>query len=136
MKNPYKCTENTWTIGHGSTVIYTRSLPPKHVTPDTAPMNKAEARWNLIIYLDKAMGIAKLFIRNFDDLSEVRQYALAMMAYQLGIGLHGFKNTRYLIESGAFKQAADEMLDSAWFTQTPERARKMAYIFQKGQWPE
>ena len=132
--HPYRCTADTWTIGYGSINIYVRGVPPKAVTAETFPITKFEARANLLVYMDKAFDIAKLFVKNFDEINSARQSALVMMAYQLGYRLHQFKNTKYFIERSAWPQAADEMLDSKWKKQTPKRAREMAHMIQTGAW--
>jgi GH24 family phage-related lysozyme (muramidase) len=133
--HPYKDTMGVWTIGHGSTRLYTRGLKSYPVSKDTAEMPRWEARRNLIIYVDTAITIAREFVKNFDMIGEVRQCALTMMAYQMGYGLHEFNNTRFFIESGAHGAAADEMLDSLWATkQSPERAKRTALIYKNNEW--
>lgn len=49
------------------------------------------------------------------------------MAFQLGLpNLSGFKNFKQALENKDYNKAADEMLDSKWATQTPERANRLA----------
>lgn len=51
------------------------------------------------------------------------------MVYQMGTtGVSNFKNTLAAIQSGDYKLAAVEMLDSKWAKQTPNRAAEMALI--------
>lgn len=58
------------------------------------------------------------------------QRALAQMCFQLGIGrLQGFKKMLAALESGAYRVAKIEGLDSAWARQTPERAKRVTDLF-------
>lgn len=67
------------------------------------------------------------------ELDEVRQRALANMAFQLGVaGLLGFVTTLRLIKEKKFNEAAVQMLKSAWAGQTPERAKRMAKMIDLG----
>lgn len=73
----------------------------------------------------------------FDGLSSERQAVIVMMIFQLGAGgLNNFKRMRAALERKDYDAAAGEMLDSAWHTQTPSRARRMANIMKTGAWPE
>jgi lysozyme len=58
--------------------------------------------------------------------------AVTEMCYQMGIGfeggIHGFKSFPSAIahlQKGEWAQAADDFLNSLWFKQTPERAKKV-----------
>ena len=58
-------------------------------------------------------------------LDSVRFGALLNMAFQMGVdGLLGFKNTLTTIEAGRYESAAEQMLQSRWAKQTPERAKR------------
>lgn len=71
----------------------------------------------------------------FQNLDDARQGALLNMSFQLGVdGLLGFKNTLKLVEDGQYSEAADNMLQSKWAQQTPERAKRMADQMKTGQW--
>ena len=51
------------------------------------------------------------------------------MCYQLGIGgFSKFKKTIAFLKYGDFEKAGEEMLDSRWAKQTPNRARGMSEI--------
>ena len=64
-------------------------------------------------------------------LTQSRQEVLFNMAYQLGVnGLLKFKNMWSAIEARDYNKAADEMLDSRWYTQTPNRAKKLSDIMR------
>ncbi len=69
----------------------------------------------------------------FSHIGKNRQRALAEMAYQLGVrGFKGFRKMLSAIELGNFHGAADEMLDSNWHRQTPNRAEYCARLMREG----
>ena len=71
----------------------------------------------------------------FKDLDEARQGVLLNMAFQLGTdGLIGFTATLQLVQQGKYAEAAQEMLRSAWASQTPERAKRMHDQMLTGIW--
>jgi len=71
----------------------------------------------------------------FKTLDEPRQAVLLNMAFQMGVhGVRQFKNTLRLIEAGNYDGAADNMLESLWAQQTPNRAQEMATQMRTGVW--
>jgi lysozyme len=67
------------------------------------------------------------------DLNDVRQRALANMAFNLGITkLLGFRNTLVAMRQGKYDAAADGMLASAWAAQVKGRAQRLADMMRKG----
>jgi len=96
------------------------------------PINKDEAELLLKYRLKQKRDeliIAMPFVYN---LSEDKQKVLYEMSYQLGVGgLLLFKRMWSALKSGDFERAADEMLDSKWAVQTPERAEKLAEIMKQ-----
>lgn len=71
----------------------------------------------------------------FDRLDEARRGVLINMAFQLGTaGLLGFKSTLALIVAGKYAEAAEQMLNSKWATQTPARAKRLAEQMKTGEW--
>lgn len=70
-----------------------------------------------------------------DQLDEARRGVLLNMAFQMGLqGLLGFRNTLATIQSGNYKLAAQQMLQSLWAKQTPERAKRLSDQMADGQW--
>jgi len=58
---------------------------------------------------------------------------LLEMAYQLGVsGLLKFKKTLEHINNKDFEKASEEMLDSKWARQTPNRAKELANLMKGG----
>ena len=60
------------------------------------------------------------------------QSVIVECCYQLGLyGFSRFKKTLAHLKEKEFKQAADEMLDSRWAKQTPNRANMLAQIVRE-----
>ena len=69
------------------------------------------------------------------ELDEVRRGALQNMAFQLGLPkLKGFKKTLELIRTGQYMAASQEMLNSTWAQQTPQRAQRLSKQILTGEW--
>ena len=70
-------------------------------------------------------GCAKIY-DNWEELPQEAQHILVNMCFQLGQGgLSRFKNLKIAIEDFQWKKAAEEMMDSRWANQTPERAERL-----------
>jgi lysozyme len=71
----------------------------------------------------------------FAHLDSVRQGALMNMAFQMGInGVMAFQQMLAKVQGGDYAAAADQMLQSKWATQTPERANRLAKQMREGTW--
>lgn len=69
------------------------------------------------------------------NLDDARKGVLLNMTFQLGIdGLLEFKHFLQQMQVGNYSAASDEMLDSAWAKQTPERAQRLAAQCVDGVW--
>lgn len=67
------------------------------------------------------------------DLNDVRQRVICNMCFQLGMSkLSGFRNTLAAMRQGNYSDAADGMLNSAWASQTPNRAKRLADLMRSG----
>ena len=65
----------------------------------------------------------------FDSLPSDCKDVLMEMCYQLGVtGVSKFKKALKAMEDVDWEKAADEMLDSKWAKQTPNRAKEMSNI--------
>ena len=65
----------------------------------------------------------------FDSLPSECKSVLMEMCYQLGVtGVSKFKKALKAMEDGDWEKAADEMLDSKWARQTPNRAKELSNI--------
>ena len=66
-------------------------------------------------------------------LDEIRRGVLIEMVFQMGVqGVSRFKKFLRAACDGDYARAAEEMLDSKWAKQTPERARELAKTFLRG----
>ena len=67
-----------------------------------------------------------------EDLPEEAQEVVYEMCYQLGLGgFSKFKKTIAFLRLGNYKVCADEMLDSRWARQTPNRAQRLSNIIRE-----
>ena len=62
----------------------------------------------------------------YNDLPQSVKNILQNMYYQLGNKLFNFVKTLHYVETGKYKAAAIEMLDSLWAKQTPNRAKELS----------
>ena len=68
----------------------------------------------------------------FDEMPPEIQSVCVEVSYQLGLyGFNKFKKTFAHLKEKEFKHAADEMLDSLWAKQTPNRANMLAQIVRE-----
>lgn len=71
----------------------------------------------------------------FKELNEPRRAVILSMIFQLGSkNFADFKQTIRFIELGQYNSAANEMLDSEWCKQTPNRAKRHSNQFRNGGW--
>ena len=74
----------------------------------------------------------KLLFSQFDDLPDEIQLVLANMCFQLGRPrLSKFKKMIAAVENLDWSSMADEMQDSTWRWQTPERAQRLISRVEK-----
>ena len=62
----------------------------------------------------------------YKDLPQKVKNIIQNMYYQLGNKLFNFVKTLHYIETGNYKAASIEMLDSLWAKQTPNRAKELS----------
>lgn len=67
----------------------------------------------------------------YSRLNAVRQGVLAEMVFQLGIsGVRKFAKMLDALNRQDYESAANEMMDSQWAKQTPERAQRLADLMR------
>ena len=67
-----------------------------------------------------------ILYNDFDDLPEEAQLIIANMMFNLGRPrLTKFKGMKAGVDDRDWKKAADEMVDSAWYRQVPNRAGRL-----------
>ncbi len=68
----------------------------------------------------------KVLYPDFDDLPEECQHIIANMMFNMGRPrLSKFKGMKAGVDARDWNKAADEMVDSKWYTQVPNRARRL-----------
>ena len=116
---PYHCTEGRLTIGYG------RNL-------DDVGITDAEAEQMLMNDAAKVLDQLQR-VPTFCELDETRQAIIANMCFQLGYsGLMKFSNMWAALQERDYSRAANEMLDSRWAKQTPNRANELAAMMREG----
>ena len=112
---PYEDTLGIPTIGYGTKL----------------PLTEEEAELLLKHRLDKKILEISEKEPFFLDLPQKAQEVIANMAYQLGVGgVLEFKKMWAALKHRDYQKAADEMLDSKWAKQTPNRAKRLAEIMR------
>ena len=118
-EKPYKCTAGKTSIGIG------RNL-------DDTGVNADEIELMLTNDINRSQSHAETY-RWFTDLADARQRVVIEMIFQMGLaGFARFRRMIAAIERGDFASAANEMLDSKWAKQCPERAKEMSLDMAEG----
>ncbi len=61
----------------------------------------------------------------------IRKEVLIEMIFQLGIaGVLGFRKMLAALEKSDYEEAADQMLDSKWYKQTPKRCKELSELMR------
>jgi lysozyme len=126
---PYRCSQDKWTIGYGCRLSHEPSEKLKRdgITPLQAEEYFA-ARFK-----DALNDCHILYGFVWDEISENRQIVLVDMAYQLGRSkLRLFFKMNEAIRKMDFRQAAKEIIDSLYYTQTHNRADRNRLMMEQG----
>ena len=112
----YKCSEGFDTIGYGFAI---KDLVLDEDIADLILQRKLE---------DLQESIKRKFDWFKESPNEV-QDVVSNMCYQIGLsGFSKFKKTIYYLETEQYEEASEEMLDSLWARQTPNRAKELSKI--------
>ena len=115
----YKCSEGFDTIGWGF------AIKDLYLDEDIADM----------ILERKLLKLIKRVRSKFDWLDSVPrevQGVIVEMSYQMGVrGVSKFKKALHAMQMFQWKKAADELLDSRWAKQTPNRAKELSDIIRR-----
>lgn len=136
---PYRDSLGFWTVGTGHLIHESdiRSYEPDRTIGNVLdrlsdPAN--HARW-LAQDVQRAISDARRYIGSeaFENLTDERREVLASMAFQLGLPkLTRFTKLRQAILEFRWVRAHDEMIDSLWYRQTPQRAMRLASRMLEG----
>jgi lysozyme len=119
---PYKCSEGKLTIGYGLLI-----------DPDVSGGGLTDVQAEMLLKTTVDTMLVELYNRIpwYKNQPEPIKIALANMAYQLGVPkLLQFTKTLDHIEHGRYGMAAAECLNSKWYQQTPNRAKRVSDVFQ------
>ena len=76
--------------------------------------------------VETVLNDCTILYRDFNDLPEEAQLIIANMMFNLGRPrLSKFKGMKAGVDARDWKKAADEMIDSAWYRQVPNRAERL-----------
>ena len=115
---PYLDTENVWTVGYGRNL----NVPFTDEEVDLMFDTDFERAW---------LGAATF--PQYSALNAVRRSVVIEMVFQIGrSGVSRFRRFWAAVGASEWQLAHDEMLDSKWAAQTPERAKELAELFLKG----
>jgi len=79
--------------------------------------------------LEKLKRNANARFQWLEDMPQEVQAVVLNMCYQLGVtGVSKFRKAISALQEGEWHEAADEMLDSLWARQTPNRATELSNI--------
>ena len=87
-----------------------------------------QERVRKLFALDMAVTIdeCKVLYEDFEDLPEEVQHIICNMMFNMGRPrLSKFKGMKAGVVARDWNKAADEMVDSRWYTQVPNRARRL-----------
>ena len=83
----------------------------------------------LIRKLERLQRNANSRFKWLEDMPVVVQEVVLNMCYQLGVtGVSKFRRAISALQEGDWDEAANEMLDSLWARQTPNRAKELSNI--------
>ena len=128
----YLCSEHHKTVGIGHKVLETdaeNDLDIYGIGADvTDDQRISEGRCYELFQGDIQIAIdgCEKIYNNWEELPQEMQHVLINMCFQLGQGgLGKFKNFKTAIEDYQWQRASEEMMDSRWAGQTPERAERL-----------
>lgn len=125
VHHAYKDSEGFLTIGYGRMIDKRKG----------GGISDDEAEYLLNNDIEDILTKLAIAIPWICQLDAVRQAALALMAYQMGVqGLLEFKQTLSAVRDGRYDHAENLALQSLWAKQTPARARRVARQIATGEW--
>ena len=114
----YKCTEGYDTIGYGFAI-------------KDLDLDEDLAEEILLRKLEKLIERVRNKFDWLDDVPHEVQGVIVEMSYQMGVsGVSKFKKALHAMQMFKWELAADELLDSRWAKQTPNRAKELSNIIR------
>ena len=111
----------TFGIGH-----LVRDNDPESGEPVGTPVSKDRVIEAFNQDVETVLNDCTILYGDFNELPEEAQLIIANMMFNLGRPrLSKFKGMKAGVDSRDWKKAADEMVDSAWYRQVPNRAGRL-----------
>ena len=123
----YECSEGKTTVGVGRNIDQRGGMG---LSPD-------EVDYLLENDIERVIKELSREYPWFNDLDDVRKDAMIDISFNLGATrLRGFKRALSAMESGDYKVAATEFLDSRWAKQVGGRALELSDLIKTGEYVE
>ena len=111
----------TFGIGH-----LVRSDDPEHGSPVGTEVSKDRVAEAFDSDIESVLSDCRKLYPNIDDLPEEAQLIIANMMFNLGYPrLSKFKNMKRCVDERDWLGAGEEMMDSRWYQQVPNRAGRL-----------
>ena len=103
-----------------------RDTDPEHGKEIGTPVSEDRVIEAFNKDVESVLNDCTILYGNFSKLPEEAQLIIANMMFNLGRPrLSKFKGMKAGVDAGDWKKAADEMVDSAWYRQVPNRAGRL-----------
>ena len=111
------------TFGIGHLVV---EGDPEHGQPVGTPVDNERVRQVFALDIASTLDECHVLYPDFDDLPEEAQLIIANMMFNMGRPrLSKFKGMKAGIDARDWNRAADEMVDSRWYDQVTNRAKRL-----------
>ena len=111
------------TFGIGHLVV---DGDPEHGQPVGTPVEDERVRQVFSLDIASTLDECQVLYPDFDDLPEECQLIIANMMFNMGRPrLSKFKGMKAGVDARDWNRAADEMVDSRWHDQVPNRAKRL-----------
>ena len=120
----YMCSENKLTFGVGHLVL---KSDPEYSQPVGTPVSPERVTECFNADIQTTIEDCRIIFRDFDGFPEEAQLCLANMCYQLGRpSLSKFVKSVGYANEHMWSELSEEILDSRWARQTPNRAKRIS----------
>jgi lysozyme len=111
------------TFGIGALI---KEHDPEYGQPVGTPVSEERVRQRFNLDIAVTIEDCGRLYSDFDDLPEEAQLVIANMCFNLGYPrLSKFKGMKAGVDARDWERAADEMVDSRWHDQVPNRAKRL-----------
>lgn len=111
------------TFGIGHLVV---EADPEHGQPVGTPVDNERVRQVFALDIASTLDECHVLYPDFDDLPEECQLIIANMMFNMGRPrLSKFKGMKAGVDARDWNRAADEMVDSRWYDQVTNRAKRL-----------